>query len=688
MNSVKFSSFLAISATCLVAISVTAKEPTPPSKLAQAIQPMIDSHRGVVAVKIKYLKTGETFAHQADRVLPSASMIKLPIMVAAYEAAAIGRLSLDERIVLEESDKVGGSGVLAPHFTAGAELSLRDAIRLMMAWSDNTATNLVLDTIGIHATNKLLDRLGYTHTRLNGKVFLRSESIAPERSKEFGLGQMPPDETVALLESLVAGDPFGSGAGQGHGKADAATVTKMVIEMMEHLRSCQFSNMANRYLPDDVVVAHKGGSVSATRCDSGIIESPVGPIVYCIMTTDNEDRSWTDENEASLLAAEIGRSMYQHFVMPKDGTAPPQVARVLRMGASGHLVEALQRTINARLKKEGNLGVDGDFGPNTEGGVKRFQLSVGIKPTGEVDSETWKALGVLLLKDDPEPPPAEVNAELLPRQPQDSLDGPPITTCKAWAIADGETGEILWGHNEAMVRDPASTTKIMTAYVVLSLAEGDPAVLEEIVTFSERADKTSGSTAGVRAGERLTARELLYGLMLPSGNDASVAFAEHFGARLPSTGDEEADKPFDRFVAEMNVQAAKAGMADTGYRNTHGLTAEGHVTTAQDLIKLAHASMTNATFREVVATRRRGTTLDSVDGYQRNVVWNNTDRLLKYEGFYGVKTGTTGPAGACLVSVGQREGRSLYVVILGATSSDARYVDARNLYRWAWSQGN
>ncbi len=667
--------------------SAVAGESAAPSKLAAAIQPMIDAHRGVVAIKIKYLKTGETFEHQANRVLPSASMIKLPIMVAAYEAAATGRISLDDRIVLKESDKVPGSGILTPHFSAGAEITLRDATRLMMSWSDNTATNLVIDAIGIRATNQLLDRLGYSRIRLNSKVFLRSASIAPERSKKYGLGQMPPDETVALLERLVAGDPFGAGLGQGYGKADAKRVAEMVKEMMEHLRSCQHHNMTNRFLPEDVVVAHKGGSVSSSRCDSGIIESPVGPIVYCIMTTDNEDKSWSDENEASLLGAEIGRAMYQYFVEP-GGVAPPRVARVLRMGDSGDLVEALQRTINRRLglKEEAKLGVDGDFGPNTAGGVKRFQQSVGLKPTGEVDSETWKALGALVMEDDPEPAPAEVNSTLLPRKPQDPLDGPPITTCIAWAIADGKTGKLLWGENEGLIRDPASTTKIMTAYVVVSLAEKDPTVLDEIITFSERADQTSGSTAGVRVGERVSARELLYGLMLPSGNGASVAFAEHFGGRLPSTEKGEADTAFDRFVAEMNAQAAKVGMTNTGYRNTHGLTAEGHVTTAEDLIKLAHAAMQNEVFRKVVATRRHGVTLDSVDGYQRNVVWKNTDGMLEYEGFYGVKTGTTGPAGSCLVSAGERDGRPLYVVVLGATSGDARDSDARNLYRWAWSQ--
>ena len=131
------------------------------------------------------------------------------------------------------------------------------------------------------------------------------------------------------------------------------------------------------------------------------------------------------------------------------------------------------------------------------------------------------------MEEQPAPEPAVVNAEKNKKSPPDSLDGPPFVTCKAWAIIDGASGEFLAGDHQDEKRDPASTTKMMTAYLVTSLAEKDPSVLQEIVTFSERADKTSGSTSDVKAGEKLPVGELLYGLMLPSGNDAAVAFAEH-----------------------------------------------------------------------------------------------------------------------------------------------------------------
>ena len=167
------------------------------------------------------------------------------------------------------------------------------------------------------------------------------------------------------------------------------------------------------------------------------------------------------------------------------------------------------------------MGVDGDFGPMTERGVKAFQRSKQLPETGKVDAATWKALGTLI-EERAAPAPDIVNSEKVAKSPAMSLDGRPFVTCKAWAIGDAKTGELLWGQNERGRRDIASTTKIMTGYLVTDLAERDPSVLQETITFSKRADQMPGSTSGVRAGESLPVGELLYGLLLPSGNDASV----------------------------------------------------------------------------------------------------------------------------------------------------------------------
>ncbi|QDV73522.1 serine hydrolase [Botrimarina mediterranea] len=675
----------------LVALVSTASlaKPTAQQALGKALRPMLEGHQGAVTVAIKHLETGETFTFDADRPMPSASMIKLPIMLTAYRAELRGDLSMDDKLELKESDKVPGSGLLTEHFTPGTELTLRDAIRLMMGWSDNTATNLVIEAIGrsddeaegdtpaakgIRSVNRLMEGLGYDNMRLNSLVFRGDTTIAPERSKKFGLGVMTAAETIDLYEKIVKMTPPGF---------DEDEIEEARKEMLDHLRACQSKDTLPRLLPKGTTVAHKGGSVSASRCDGGVIESPTGPIAVCVMTTDNKDTGWGAEAEPMTLIAQVGKAAFDYFTEGAGAVDAPQVARVLRMGQEDPLVEPLQRTLNERLDPSPDLSVDGDFGPNTDSAVKAFQKKNGLKPTGEVDGAFWKALGPLVMEDRPAPAPEEAMKDLPPLKPQDPVTGPPVVSCAAWAIADGETGKLLWGYNDAGTRDPASTTKMMTAYVVLKIAEEDPKVLDEVITFSERADKTGGSTSAVKAGEKVTVRELLYGLMLPSGNDASVAFAEHFGDRLPGEDDESA---YDRFIAKMNATAKELGMDGTGYRNTHGLTAEGHVTTAQDLVKLAHAAMQNELFRKVVATRRYATTLSSTAGYERNIVWNNTDSLLGTEGFYGVKTGTTGPAGACLVSAGKRGDKPLYVVILGASTGANRYLDARNLYRWAWNE--
>ena len=211
-------------------------------------------------------------------------------------------------------------------------------------------------------------------------------------------------------------------------------------------------------------------------------------------------------------------------------------------------------------------------------------------------------------------------------------------------------------------------------------------MLNEEVVFSQRADDTPGSTAGLRAGERLPVRELLYGLLLPSGNDAATALAEHLGGRFaaPDTRPSLPD-PLDAFVAEMNRTAEQLGMQATHYCNPHGMTAEGHLSTAADLLRLVHAARQVPSFRDYVTTRQHGCTVTGGSGTRRNVLWKNTNHLLAIEGYDGVKTGTTEAAGACLVSSGRRT-QEFLVVVLGSATSDARYVDSRNLFRWAWQQ--
>ena len=639
------------------------------NSLSQKLSSLLKTHEGHVAVAIKHLATGERFEFEANRTMPTASLIKIAVMVEAYRQADAGRIDLEQRITLLAGDKVPGSGILTTHFSAGTQLSLRDAIRLMIAYSDNTATNLVLEQIGIRATAETMEKLGFPNTKIHAKVFRRDTSVFPDRSKRFGLGSTTALETVQLLEKLYRKQLASPSA------SDA---------MLKHLENCQDRTKLPRFLEPHITIAHKTGSLATVRTDAGIISSPSGPLVICVLTSENKDRRWTEENASEVLCARVAKITCSHF---DRGTKTTAKATLLTVGDNGKTVEDLQRTLNASLKPSPELAIDGNFGPNTQAALRQFQNERHLAVTGITDPATWKALGPLVSEDAPQPAPEIVNQEVLPKQPADSLEGPPYVTCKAWAIGDGETGQMLWQEAANQRLDIASTTKIMTAYVILKMAQNNPGLLKDNVVFSTAADKTPGSTSRIRAGESLPAGELLYALLLPSGNDAAVALAEHFGRRLLSSTDVNQElTPLSRFVTEMNRMAKDQQMHNTQFKNPHGLTEEGHLSTAHDLIKLAYAAMRLPEFQKRVACRQRGSTVTGPGGYRRNLLWKNTNRLLAIDGYRGVKTGTTTAAGACLVSMGQRGSGAMFVVVLGASSSASRYADTRNLFRWAWQQ--
>ncbi len=283
----------------------------------------------------------------------------------------------------------------------------------------------------------------------------------------------------------------------------------------------------------------------------------------------------------------------------------------------------------------------------------------------------------------------------LPAGEAEEIAGPPVVTARSWAIADAESGEILWSYRADEPRKTASITKTMCALVVLSMAERDPTVLDEWLTISEAAARTGGSTSGLKAGEQVTVRDALYGLMLPSGNDLGNALAEYFHPRLdPPDATMLArglDQPVHRdrlhFLAEMNRGARAWGMDDTFYRIAYGDggTAADRTSTAADLVTLGRRAMADPRLREIVATTRHLARVRQPDGAEREQIWENTNELLALDrGYDGVKTGTTTTAGRCLLASGEREGRRLLVVVLGCDSDGARWADARNLFRWAW----
>lgn len=295
---------LAVSLAALVSTTIHARlvgDDAKSTTLESRLLPLIHAHKGKVALAVKNLKTGEIYRYQADQVMPTASLIKFPVMVEAFRQAGEKKVDLDSFITLEKKDKVPGSGVLTYHFSDGSRFKLRDAVRLMIAFSDNTATNLVLDAIGIGSTAATMEKLGYPNTKIHSKVYRRDTSVFPERSKKFGLGSTSPDEMIRLCEAV-------------HRKTILTPAA--CDEMLAILRTCEDHDKLPRFLPEGTKVAFKTGSLDDTRTAAGIIECPGGPVAVCVMTSDNEDHRWVPDNAGNRLCADVARAVYDHFGKP------------------------------------------------------------------------------------------------------------------------------------------------------------------------------------------------------------------------------------------------------------------------------------------------------------------------------------------------------------------------------------
>jgi len=220
-------------------------------------------------------------------------------------------------------------------------------------------------------------------------------------------------------------------------------------------------------------------------------------------------------------------------------------------------------------------------------------------------------------------------------------------SAKYACVIDAMSGNVLYEKNAYEKHSMASTTKIMTALVAL---ENKP--LSDIVTASAEAAGTEGSSIYLKQGEKITLEDLLYGLMLASGNDAAVAIAEHVGGDV------------DTFAKMMTEKAKSLGLKNTSFKNPNGLDEEGHYTTAYDLAIITKAALENEKFKEIVSTKTKNIS-NADESYMRTL--SNHNKLLKlYPDCIGVKTGYTKKTGRCLVSAAERDGFRIIAVTLNA----------------------
>lgn len=252
-----------------------------------------------------------------------------------------------------------------------------------------------------------------------------------------------------------------------------------------------------------------------------------------------------------------------------------------------------------------------------------------------------------------------VHPSLAEALPAPSLSG------EAAVLMDLDTGQVLCGKNAGGRMYPASTTKILTALVALQQGR-----LEDTITAGQHASTTDGSSIYLLEGERHTLEELLYGLLLNSGNDCAVAIAEHIGGSQAG------------FVAMMNKEAVRLGAKDSHFANPHGLHDVEHYTTAEDLAKIAREALKNPVFRRIVSTQTRPITRP--DDKRPEVLINRNKLLWQYDGAFGVKTGYTEAAGQCLVAAAEQGGQRLLSVVL-KSQGPALWTDTKALLDYGFA---
>ncbi len=238
----------------------------------------------------------------------------------------------------------------------------------------------------------------------------------------------------------------------------------------------------------------------------------------------------------------------------------------------------------------------------------------------------------------------------------------PTINSRAYVVLDRKTNTVLVGKNECSKKKMASTTKIMTAIVIIENYN-----LNEIVTISKKAGNTIGSRLGLKEGDKITVNDLLYGLMLRSGNDAAVALAEYASGSI------------EEFAKLMNKKALELNLTNTHFVTPHGLDQDEHYTTAYELALLTNYALNNKTFAKIVGTKNFTV---NINGSPKEL--SNTNELLgNFDGVYGVKTGFTNGANRCLVTSCKRGNKDIICVVLGADTKKFRTQDSIKLLNYA-----
>ena len=287
------------------------------AQLDQQLQSIAAVYQGKVALFAHNLKTGATASLQPDVAVQTASVIKMGILLDAAEQIRAGKASLEEKLVLTKANQVQGSGVLG-QLTAPLTLTLRDTLHLMVVLSDNTATNMAIDRLGLAHINGTLRAAGLKQTVLYKKVYVPAEGPMPADQPKFGLGKTTAREMASIMEriaechlSLDRLNLDSSAALPGDGPLCGA--------ILHMLRQQQDRDDLPRYLEaldtseQGSAIANKTGALDKVRNDVALISTKNGPVVIAGFTWDNADERWTGDNEAQKTLGKLAQAVVRRW---------------------------------------------------------------------------------------------------------------------------------------------------------------------------------------------------------------------------------------------------------------------------------------------------------------------------------------------------------------------------------------
>jgi beta-lactamase class A len=293
-----------IGVACLAACAHAQTAPAPAfaradtARLHRTLDSLARAHHGVAGYSVRNIDTGERLELRGDETFPTASLIKVPVLVTLYDLVEKGDISLDDRITVLKIDKVPGSGVLQ-FLHDGIEITVRDAAWLMSTISDNTATNLLLDKIAIRRVWQKMEALGLPRSKIHSKTFQRMTSVAMDSSVKYGLGVTTPNEMARLFELLASGKAVSA-------RADSA--------MLDILSNNTDHESMQRFV-EGVSAPRKTGANDSMRTECALFRLQ-SRVVACVLTKENTDQRWVIDNEAQVTLARMGQAIASAWPKP------------------------------------------------------------------------------------------------------------------------------------------------------------------------------------------------------------------------------------------------------------------------------------------------------------------------------------------------------------------------------------